>query len=149
MPKATVNVKPNLQIGADDVVCTHGCTVSDLEEEELFYIQSRGLSPTTARSLLVAGFGLEIVSKLEHEDLRTRVSGLCETRWTRTTSSSPCVSERRETTIHTRVKEAFRVRVCDVHRDVSCRIRIVRSVVARGRTKMERAPRRRAQRPGR
>ena len=76
VPKATVNVKPNLQIVADDVVCTHGCTVSDLEEEELFYIQSRGLSPTTARSLLVAGFGLEIVSKLEHEDLRTRVSGV-------------------------------------------------------------------------
>ena len=41
-----------------------------------FYIQSRGLSPATARSLLVAGFGLEIVSKLEHEDLRARVSGV-------------------------------------------------------------------------
>ena len=41
-PRATVNVKPNLQIIADDVVCTHGCTVADLEEEELFYIQSRG-----------------------------------------------------------------------------------------------------------
>ena len=38
-PRATVNVKPNLQIIADDVKCTHGCTVSDLEEEELFYFQ--------------------------------------------------------------------------------------------------------------
>ena len=73
VPKATVNVKPNLQIVADDVVCTHGCTVSDLEEEELFYIQSRGLSPATARSLLVAGFGLEIASKLTGKDLRDRV----------------------------------------------------------------------------
>lgn len=72
VPKATVNVKPNLQIVADDVVCTHGCTVSDLEEEELFYIQSRGLSPATARSLLVAGFGLEIASKLAGKDLRDR-----------------------------------------------------------------------------
>jgi Fe-S cluster assembly protein SufD len=72
VPKATVNVKPNLQIVADDVVCTHGCTVSDLEEEELFYIQSRGLSPATARSLLVAGFGLEIASKLVGKDLRVR-----------------------------------------------------------------------------
>ena len=57
VPKATVNVKPNLQIVADDVVCTHGCTVSDLEEEELFYIQSRGLSPATARSALSTSCG--------------------------------------------------------------------------------------------
>lgn len=76
VPKATVNVKPNLQIVADDVVCTHGCTVSDLEEEGLFYLQSRGLSPATARSLLVAGFGLEIVSKVAHDDLKGRVGDL-------------------------------------------------------------------------
>ena len=38
-PKATVNVKPNLQIIADDVKCTHGCTVSDLSEEEVFYFR--------------------------------------------------------------------------------------------------------------
>eukprot|EP00227_Mantoniella_beaufortii_P020361 CAMPEP_0197580608 /NCGR_PEP_ID=MMETSP1326-20131121/4355_1 /TAXON_ID=1155430 /ORGANISM="Genus nov. species nov., Strain RCC2288" /LENGTH=515 /DNA_ID=CAMNT_0043144391 /DNA_START=98 /DNA_END=1645 /DNA_ORIENTATION=+ len=74
VPKATVNVKPNLQIVADDVVCTHGCTVSDLEEEALFYIQSRGLSPAIARSLLVAGFGLEIVSKIGSKDLKERVA---------------------------------------------------------------------------
>jgi Fe-S cluster assembly protein SufD len=42
-PKATVNVKPNLQIIADDVKCTHGCTVSDLEQEELFYFLVRHL----------------------------------------------------------------------------------------------------------
>ena len=101
VPKATVNVKPNLQIVADDVVCTHGCTVSDLEEEELFYIQSRGLSPATARSLLVAGFGLEIVSKLEHEDLRARVSGVVrEARWARTTSL-PCERAERDDDTHT------------------------------------------------
>jgi Fe-S cluster assembly protein SufD len=76
VPKATVNVKPNLQIVADDVVCTHGCTVSDLEEEELFYIQSRGLSPSIARSLLVAGFGLEIVSKVSGKDLKERIAVL-------------------------------------------------------------------------
>jgi len=76
--QATVNVKPNLQIVADDVVCTHGCTVSDLEEEELFYIQSRGLSPAIARSLLVAGFGLEIVNQMatDSADLKERVSAL-------------------------------------------------------------------------
>ena len=39
VPRATVNVKPNLQIVADDVKCTHGCTVSDLEESQLFYFR--------------------------------------------------------------------------------------------------------------
>ena len=39
VPRATVNVKPNLQIIADDVKCTHGCAVSDLQEEELFYFR--------------------------------------------------------------------------------------------------------------
>jgi Fe-S cluster assembly protein SufD len=77
VPKATVNVKPNLQIVADDVVCTHGCTVSDLEEEELFYIQSRGLSPAIARSLLVAGFGLEIIQNMAgSKDMKERISAL-------------------------------------------------------------------------
>lgn len=45
VPKATVNVKPNLQIVADDVKCTHGCTVSDLEERQLFYFKSAPHSP--------------------------------------------------------------------------------------------------------
>ena len=39
VPRATVNVKPNLQIVADDVKCTHGCAVSDLEEDQLFYFR--------------------------------------------------------------------------------------------------------------
>jgi Fe-S cluster assembly protein SufD len=39
VPRATVNVKPNLQIIADDVKCTHGCSVSDLREDELFYFR--------------------------------------------------------------------------------------------------------------
>ena len=76
VPKATVNVKPNLQIIADDVKCTHGCTVSDLEEEELFYIRSRGLSTELARSLLVSGFGVEVISRLPGKDLRERVNSI-------------------------------------------------------------------------
>uniref|UniRef100_A0A7S0NAH2 Fe-S cluster assembly protein SufD n=1 Tax=Pyramimonas obovata TaxID=1411642 RepID=A0A7S0NAH2_9CHLO len=72
-PRATVNVKPNLQIIADDVKCTHGCTVSDLEDEELFYFQARGIDPDTARSMLVFSFGQEVVQGLEYKDLRGRV----------------------------------------------------------------------------
>ena len=45
VPRATVNVKPNLQIVADDVKCTHGCAVSDLEEDQLFYFRQVDASP--------------------------------------------------------------------------------------------------------
>lgn len=73
VPRATVNVKPNLQIIADDVKCTHGCTVSDLEEEELFYLRSRGISAETARKLLVYSFGREVVQSLRDAQLQARV----------------------------------------------------------------------------
>ncbi len=64
VPKAAVNVKPNLQIVADDVKCTHGCTVSDLDEEELFYFRARGIDAAAARDALVYSFGAEVVGAL-------------------------------------------------------------------------------------
>lgn len=73
VPKATVNVKPNLQIIADDVKCTHGCAVSDLSEEELFYFRARGVDVETARQALVYSFGSEVVQKLSHEKLIERI----------------------------------------------------------------------------
>lgn len=73
VPRATVNVKPNLQIIADDVKCTHGCTVSDLEEDELFYLSSRGISAEVARSMLVYSFGREVIQQLRDESLQGRV----------------------------------------------------------------------------
>ena len=73
VPRATVNVKPNLQIIADDVKCTHGCTVSDLEENELFYLRSRGIDETSARRVLVYSFGREVVYGLRDEELLNRV----------------------------------------------------------------------------
>ena len=72
-PRATVNVKPNLQIIADDVKCTHGCSVSDLEEEELFYLRSRGISENVARQVLVYSFGREVVQHLRDEGVVGRV----------------------------------------------------------------------------
>lgn len=74
-PRATVNVKPNLQIIADDVKCTHGCTVSDLEDEELFYLKARGIDTATARQMLVYSFGREVVQGLRDEALLARVEG--------------------------------------------------------------------------
>lgn len=73
MPKATVNIKPNLQIIADDVKCTHGCAVSDLSEEELFYFRARGVSYDQARQALVYSFGAEVVQQLKHEKLVARL----------------------------------------------------------------------------
>jgi Fe-S cluster assembly protein SufD len=72
-PKATVNVKPNLQIIADDVACTHGCAISDLSQEEMFYFRSRGIDAATARKALVYSFGAEVVQQLKHKDLMERL----------------------------------------------------------------------------
>jgi len=73
VPKATVNVKPNLQIVADDVKCTHGCAVSDLEEEQLFYLQARGIDTAAARKMLVYSFGGEVIQSLTDKKLMSRV----------------------------------------------------------------------------
>ena len=71
---ATVNVKPNLRIHADDVKCTHGATISDLEEDELFYLRSRGISYEEARKTLVFSFGFDIVGRLRSERTRKRIA---------------------------------------------------------------------------
>ena len=57
-----VDTKPQLEIFADDVKCAHGATVGQLDPEEIFYLKSRGLSETTARSLLTYAFGAEIIN---------------------------------------------------------------------------------------
>lgn len=72
-PRATVNVKPNLQIIADDVKCSHGAAISDLEESQLFYFQARGIDLKTARKALVFSFGAEVVSQLPDAFLQKKV----------------------------------------------------------------------------
>lgn len=72
--KGRVDTKPQLEITADDVKCTHGATVSQLEPEELFYLQSRGLDPATSRNLLIDGFAGEILEKLPLPSLAKRLS---------------------------------------------------------------------------
>ena len=69
-PKARVNTKPQLEIIADNVKCSHGATVSQLEGDEIFYLQSRGLDQSTATSLLVEAFALDIVNKLPVASMR-------------------------------------------------------------------------------
>jgi len=63
-PGAHVDTKPQLEIFADDVKCSHGAAVGQFEEEQLFYLRSRGLSEGAARALLTYGFAAEIVDRI-------------------------------------------------------------------------------------
>lgn len=63
-PKARVDTKPQLEITADNVKCAHGATVSQLDDEEVFYLQSRGLNATDARHLLINAFAAEIINQI-------------------------------------------------------------------------------------
>jgi len=69
-PRATVNIKPNLQIIADDVKCSHGAAISDLEEDQLFYFQARGIDLETARRALISSFGSEVIEKFPNREIR-------------------------------------------------------------------------------
>ncbi|MDJ0705177.1 MAG: Fe-S cluster assembly protein SufD [Leptolyngbyaceae cyanobacterium MO_188.B28] len=62
--KARVDTKPQLEIVADNVKCAHGATVSQLEADEIFYLQSRGISQDQAQRLLIYGFAMEIIEKI-------------------------------------------------------------------------------------
>ncbi|KAL9269228.1 ABCI7, chloroplastic-like protein [Drosera capensis] len=74
-PRATVNLKPNLQIIADDVKCSHGAAISDLEEDQLFYFQARGIDAETARRSLIFSFGAEVIESIPDVSLREKTKG--------------------------------------------------------------------------
>ena len=71
--EARVDTKPQLEIFADDVKCSHGATVGQLEDEEVFYLLSRGLHPELARNLLTYGFAEELVEKIKIESIRVQL----------------------------------------------------------------------------
>lgn len=72
-PKARVDTKPQLQITADNVKCSHGATVSQLEPDEIFYLRSRGLSEDDARQLLIDAFVTEIIERIPVESVRKNI----------------------------------------------------------------------------
>ena len=76
----SVNTKPQLEIFADDVKCTHGCTVGRLNEEGLFYLQSRGISEKTARNLLLSAYASDILDQIKLLSLRSWVEKLINER---------------------------------------------------------------------
>lgn len=67
--QASINSKPELEIYADDVKCSHGSTTGQLDENALFYLQARGISKAKARKLLVSAFISEIISSVENDHL--------------------------------------------------------------------------------
>jgi Fe-S cluster assembly protein SufD len=71
---AEVDTKPQLEINADDVKCSHGTTVGQIEPEKLFYLRSRGISAPLARRMLCLGFAEEIIDALHSDALRDLVS---------------------------------------------------------------------------
>lgn len=77
--RASMNAKPQLEIFADDVKCSHGCTVGQLDEEAMFYLRARGIPLKTAESLLLQAFASDILEQIKLEPLRKHVEQLIST----------------------------------------------------------------------
>jgi len=72
--RATMNTKPQLEIWADDVKCSHGTTTGQLNDEALFYLRSRGISLANARTLLLLAFVQEVIDRVTHEETKLRLT---------------------------------------------------------------------------
>jgi Fe-S cluster assembly protein SufD len=70
---AVIDTKPQLEIYADDVRCTHGATVGQLDADSLFYLRSRGIGLAEARAMLVHAFASDVLNRIKLEDLRERL----------------------------------------------------------------------------
>jgi Fe-S cluster assembly protein SufD len=80
---STINTKPELQIHANDVRCTHGATIGQLDNDSLFYLRSRGIAHQQAREILIGAFAREIIDGIQVESLRSYVEATLTSRLTR------------------------------------------------------------------
>ena len=71
--KARVDTKPQLEIFADDVKCAHGAAVGQIDQDELFYLETRGINPELGRNLLTYGFAEEVIEKIKVESIRVEL----------------------------------------------------------------------------
>ncbi len=78
--KATINAKPQLEIYADDVKCSHGCTVGQLDKNALFYLKSRGIPEKEATALLMYGFANNILESVKIPEIKTRINHIIATK---------------------------------------------------------------------
>ncbi len=74
--EAQVDTKPQLEIFADDVKCTHGATIGQLRKDAMFYMNSRGINPVKAQALLVYAFAAEVLELIENDELRAALESL-------------------------------------------------------------------------
>ncbi len=74
--KATINAKPQLEIFADDVKCSHGCTIGQLDESAMFYMQQRGIPKKEAKALLLYAFSNEVIESIKIPVLKQRIMKL-------------------------------------------------------------------------
>ncbi len=82
-PRAVIDTKPQLEIFADDVKCTHGATVGRIDATSLFYMKSRGVGAVRARQLLTYAFAADVLEQIELEPLRNSLEELTLARFTR------------------------------------------------------------------
>ena len=75
---ATMNSKPELEIYADDVQCSHGSTTGQMDDEALYYLRTRGLSYEKARKLLIRAFVADVVDQIENEEVQEFINGRIE-----------------------------------------------------------------------
>ncbi|CAI8308792.1 MAG: FeS cluster assembly protein SufD [Flavobacterium sp. SCGC AAA160-P02] len=74
--RSTINAKPQLEIFADDVKCSHGCTIGQLDEQALFYMQQRGIPKKEARALLMYAFANTVLKSVKIPEVKTRITKL-------------------------------------------------------------------------
>jgi len=82
-PEAEIDSKPELEIFADDVKCSHGATVGELDDEQLFYLRSRGVPDAEARAILVRAFLAEALDAVADDTIRSRLDMAVERWWER------------------------------------------------------------------
>jgi len=78
--KATINAKPQLEIFADDVKCSHGCTVGQLDETAMFYMQQRGIPKKEAKALLMYAFSNAVIESIKIPELKQRITKIIATK---------------------------------------------------------------------
>jgi Fe-S cluster assembly protein SufD len=77
------NSMPGLEINADQVKCSHGSTSSQIADEEIFYLQARGIDPVQARQLIARGFSVEAVERIENEQAEALVLSFMDAKFAR------------------------------------------------------------------
>ncbi|WP_313805784.1 Fe-S cluster assembly protein SufD [Flavobacterium sp.] len=78
--KATINAKPQLEIFADDVKCSHGCTIGQLDDNAMFYMQQRGIPKKEAKALLMYAFTSEVTASIKIPELKAKIAKIIATK---------------------------------------------------------------------